>query len=143
MKSYIPVKDDVGKKWVIIDAEGKVLGRLATQIAMILRGKTKPYFINHIDCGDSVIVINADKIKTTGSKEKKKLYFHHSGLPGGAKFVQLSQMKKTKPTEVIRHAVKGMIPNTVMGRKQIRKLHVFTGTEHPHKAQMPEFINLK
>ncbi|MBP7460800.1 MAG: 50S ribosomal protein L13 [Candidatus Delongbacteria bacterium] len=143
MKSYMPVKKDVGNKWVLIDADGMVLGRLATQIAMILRGKTKPYYINHLDCGDSVIIINADKIKTTGGKEKKKVYFHHSGLPGGAKFVELSHLKKQKPTEIIRHAVKGMIPNTVMGRHQIKKLHVYTGTEHPHQAQQPETIILK
>ncbi len=131
------------RKWVIIDANDQVLGRMATRIAMILKGKTKPYFTPHIDCGDFVVVINAEKVVATGNKDAQKYYFHHSGVPGGGKITYLHQLRHSKPAEVVRHAVKGMLANTRLGRKQFRKLYVYAGSEHPHQAQQPQPISFK
>ncbi|OYD17612.1 50S ribosomal protein L13 [candidate division WOR-3 bacterium JGI_Cruoil_03_44_89] len=125
------------KKWYIIDADGKILGRLATRIATILRGKHKPEFTPNADMGDYVICINASKVKVTGKKETEKVYTRYTGYPGGLKKTTLKEMRKKKPEEIIHHAVKGMLPKGPLGRKMIKKLKVYPGSEHPHKAQNP------
>ncbi len=125
------------KKWYIIDADGKILGRLATKIATILRGKHKPEFTPNADMGDYVICINASKVKVTGKKETEKVYTRYTGYPGGLKKTTLKEMRKKKPEEIIHHAVKGMLPKGPLGRKMIKKLKVYPGSEHPHKAQNP------
>ena len=122
----------------VIDAEGKVLGRLASEIASVLRGKRKPIFTPHVDCGDFVIVINADKIVLTGNKLNQKIHAYHTGYPGGRKEVVYAEMMEKRPEKVIELAVKGMLPKNRLGRKMIKKLKVYTGSEHPHTAQAPE-----
>lgn len=126
------------RKWYIIDAEGKSLGRLASKIASVLRGKHKPYFAPHQDCGDFVIVVNADKVRLTGKKSEQKYYFTHSFYPGGAKYIPFRQMIEKHPERVIEHAVWGMLPKNALGRKMFRKLKVYAGPNHPHVAQQPE-----
>ena len=138
MKSYIAKPAEVERKWYVVDAEGKTLGRLASQVATILRGKNKPIYTPHVDCGDNVIVINAEKIAVTGKKLTDKLYVTYSGFPGGKKEVMLKDMLANKPEEVIRHAVKGMLPDGKLGRQMFKKLHVYAGPEHKHAAQKPE-----
>ena len=140
MKTYVPKKEDIKRKWYVIDAAGKPLGRLATQVATILRGKHKPIYTPYMDTGDYVIVINAEKVVLTGGKEEKKVYYKHSGYPGGLKVIPYKKMKEKFPERVIRIAVKGMIPHNSLGRKMLKKLKVYKGAEHPHKAQMPELI---
>ncbi len=140
MKTYVPKKEDIERKWYVIDASGKPLGRIATQIATILRGKHKPIYTPFMDTGDYVVVINADKVILTGSKEEKKVYYRHSGYPGGIKAIPYKKMKEKFPERIIRIAVKGMIPHNSLGRKMLKKLKVYKGSEHPHKAQMPELI---
>ncbi|MCI4445343.1 MAG: 50S ribosomal protein L13 [Candidatus Aminicenantes bacterium] len=135
MKTYHPKKEEIQKKWWLVNAEGQILGRLATQIAVLLRGKNKPQFAPNIDAGDFVVVINAEKIKTTGKKLEDKIYYSHSLYPGGLKEKKLKEMLATKPEEVIRRAVWGMIPKNKLGRAIIKKLKVYSGPEHPHKAQ--------
>lgn len=137
MKTYVPKKDMPEKKWLLIDAEGKVLGRLATEIAILLRGKRKPQFTPFLDCGDFVIVVNAEKIKITGNKLEQKKYYSHSGYPGGIKEKTLKELMEKKPEEVIRKAVKGMIPKNKLGRAVFQKLKVYSGPTHPHEAQSP------
>lgn len=136
-------KEDVKRKWWLINAEGQHLGRLCSQIAVLLRGKHKPEFTPHIDCGDFVIVINADKVVLTGKRTDKKVYFHYTGYPGGAKYRKFRELIKTKPTEVIEHAVWGMLPKNRLGRQIIKKLKVYPGSEHIHTAQKPEIYELK
>ena len=131
---------EVQRNWVLVDADGAVLGRLATQIAMILRGKNKPSFTPHVDCGDYVIVINAEKIKVTGKKLDQKVYYHHSDYVGGMKETTLREMMAKKPEQVIELAVKGMLPKGPLGRTMIKKLHVYAGAEHAHQAQKPEVL---
>ena len=130
--------NEVERKWYVIDAEGKVLGRLASEIASVLRGKRKPIFTPHVDCGDFVIVINADKVVLTGNKLNQKIHAYHTGYPGGRKEVSYAEMMEKRPEKVIELAVKGMLPKNRLGRKMIKKLKVYTGSEHPHTAQAPE-----
>lgn len=138
MKSYIAKPAEVDRKWYVIDAEGKTLGKLAVEAAMILRGKKKPIYTPHIDTGDYVIVINAEKVCVTGKKESDKIYKHHSGYPGGLKETPLKELRAKQPEEIIRHAVKGMMPKGKLGRQMFKKLKVYAGPEHPHAAQHPE-----
>lgn len=138
MKTYHPKKEEVQQKWWLIDAEGQILGRLATEIAVLLRGKNKPQFAPSVDVGDFVVVVNAKKIKVTGDKLEEKIYYQHSQYPGGLKEKKLKEMLDTKPEEVIRKAVWGMIPKNKLGRAIIKKLKVYRGPEHPHQAQNPE-----
>ena len=130
--------NEVERKWYVIDAEGKVLGRLASEIASVLRGKRKPIFTPHVDCGDFVIVINADKVVLTGNRLHQKIHAYHTGYPGGRKEVSYAEMMEKRPEKVIELAVKGMLPKNRLGRKMIKKLKVYTGSEHPHTAQAPE-----
>lgn len=137
MKTYMAKKDEVERRWFVVDASNKVLGRLATQIAVKLRGKDRPYFTPHTDTGDFVVVINAEKIRVTGKKLDEKFYFRHSGYLGGLKTTPLRVMLQTKPEEVIRLAVKRMLPKNRLSRQLIKKLKVYRGNEHPHQAQKP------
>ncbi len=139
-KTYSLKESEINKKWYLINAEGKVLGRLASEIAKLLRGKNKPVYSPHLDAGDNVIVINADKIAVGGSKADTKEYFRHSGFPGGVRFVSIKRYKEKKPGYVLEHAVKGMLPKNRIGRKMFQNLRVYTGSEHPHTAQKPETI---
>ena len=132
----------VNKEWLIIDANGLVLGRLASRIALALRGKNKPNFTPHIDCGDNVIVINADKVVLTGKKMTDKVYVRHTGYPGGQRFSTPKELLKRRPTEVLRHAVKGMLPKNRLGAKLLGNLYLYAGSEHPHQAQKPREIKL-
>jgi large subunit ribosomal protein L13 len=141
-KTYAMKAPEINKKWYVVDAEGKVLGRLATEIATILRGKNKPEYTPYLDMGDNVVVINADKIALTGNKAEDKEYFRHSQYPGGIKFVNIKKIMKENPGFVITNAVKGMLPKTKLGRKIIKNLKVYSGETHPHAAQKPESINL-
>ena len=125
------------RRWYVIDAEGQVLGRMATEIARVLRGKHKPSFSPHVDGGDFVIVVNAKRVKLTGSKEADKRYYRHSGYPGGLRVRTLSEMREKKPEAVVRLAVKGMLPKNRLGKGQLGKLKVYAGPEHPHQAQLP------
>jgi len=142
MKTFIPGKDELKKKWYLIDAEEKILGRLATQIAMILSGKNKPIYTPHLDTGDFVVVINAAKVKVTGRKEEKKIYYYHSGYIGSLRERTLGEMRQRKPEEIIYRAVKGMIPKNKLGRKMLTKLKVYPGEDHLHQAQKPEKIEV-
>lgn len=138
MKSFMAKTAEINRKWYVIDAEGKVLGRLATEIATILSGKNKPTYTPHLDTGDFVIIINADKIKLTGKKLEQKNYTYHTGHPGGLKQVPYKVLMQTKPEKIIELAVKGMLPKSSLGRNMIKKLKVYSGPEHKHEAQMPE-----
>jgi large subunit ribosomal protein L13 len=128
----------VERKWHLIDAEGQTLGRLATEISRLLRGKNKPQYTPHIDTGDFVVVVNAEKIVATGKKAEQKVYRRHSGYPGGLKETSYEAMLERKPTEILRRAVRGMMPRTRLGRQQFRKLKIYAGPEHPHEAQNPQ-----
>jgi len=138
MSSFIAKPHEVEKKWYVIDAEGQTLGRLASEIASILRGKKKPVYTPHVDTGDYVIVINAEKVEVTGKKRKEKIYKRHSGYPGGLKEITFEKLQAKNPEEIIRHAVKGMMPNGRLGRQMFKKLRVYAGPEHGHTAQKPE-----
>ena len=138
MKSYIAKPAEVERKWYVIDAEDKTLGKIASEVASILRGKKKPIYTPHVDTGDYVIVINAEKVRVTGKKEEQKIYKSHSGYPGGLKETTLTELRAKKPEEIIRHAVKGMMPKGKLGRQMFKKLKVYAGPEHPHTAQNPE-----
>lgn len=131
-----------GKKWYVVDAEGKTLGRLASEVANVLRGKNKPTYTPHIDTGDYVIVVNAEKIQVTGKKLDQKIYYHHSEYVGGMKEATLREMMQKKPEFVITHAVKGMLPKGPLGRQMLKKLHVYAGPEHNHAAQKPETLDI-
>ena len=137
-KSFIAKPAEVERKWYVVDADGKNLGRMASQIAAVLRGKNKPTYTPHVDCGDYVIVINAEKVAVTGKKRQEKIYKRHSGYPGGLKETTLGEMRATKPEEIILHAVRGMMPKGRLGRQMFKKLKVYAGPEHPHAAQKPE-----
>ena len=143
MKTYVAKPTDRQRNWLVIDATGQTLGRLATQIAEALRGKRKPEYTPHVDTGDFVVVVNAEKIAVTGNKLADKRYYRHSGYPGGIKERSLEEMLRRRPEEVIRHAVKGMIPRTRLGRKQLTKLKVYAGPDHPHVAQKPQPMEIK
>ena len=138
MKSYIAKPQEVERKWYVLDAEGKTLGRLATEASSILRGKRKPIYTPHVDTGDYVIVINAGKIEVTGKKRKEKIYKRHTGYPGGLREITFEKLQAKKPDEIIRHAVKGMLPKGPLGRQMYKKLKVYAGPEHNHAAQKPE-----
>ena len=137
MKTYVANAQNRERNWLVVDATGQTLGRLATQIATALRGKTKPEYTPHVDTGDFVVVVNAEKISVTGNKRADKRYYRHTGYPGGIKERTLEEMLRRRPEEVIRLAVKGMLPRTRLGRKQLTKLKVYAGPEHPHVAQKP------
>lgn len=137
MKTYSAKPREVEAKWYIMDAEGQTLGRLASLIANILRGKHKPQYTPHIDTGDFVIVINAEKIKVTGKKETDKIYHHHTGYPGGHRSISFKDLMAKKPTMALEKAVKGMLPHNTLGAEQLKKLKIYAGSEHPHAAQQP------
>ena len=136
MKTYSTKAADIKREWHLIDAEDKVLGRMATQIANLLMGKHKPIFSRHLDTGDYVVVINAEKVRVTGNKQKQKLYYRHSGYPGGLKSINLERMMETHPTRVVEYAVKGMLPHNKLGAQMLKKLKVYAGETHPHQAQI-------
>ena len=138
MKSYMARPLEVERKWYVVDAEGQTLGRLATEIASILRGKNKPQYTPHVDTGDFVVVVNAEKVVVTGRKAEQKVYRRHSGYPGGLKETSYEQMMERRPTEILRRAVKGMMPKNRLARQQLRKLKIYAGPEHPHAAQNPQ-----
>jgi len=141
MKTFVAKEHEIDKKWYLIDASNKILGRLASEIATILRGKHKAIFTSHMDAGDYVIVVNADKVALTGGKLDKKTYYRHSGYVGGLKKTTARQIFEKKPENLIRFAVKGMLPKTSLGRRQLTKLKVYAGPNHPHQAQQP--VNLE
>ena len=141
-KTPLPTKDTLEQKWYVIDAADQRLGRLATEIAMILRGKNKPTYTPHMDTGDFVIVINAEKVVVTGRKGQQKLYRRHSGRPGGMKMETFNQLQARIPERIIEKAVKGMLPKNSLGRKLFTKLKVYKGSEHPHEAQQPETLTI-
>ena len=140
MKTFMASPATITREWYVVDAEGKTLGRLASEIAKVLRGKNKPIFTPHIDCGDNVIVINAEKIAVTGKKMDQKIYYHHSGWVGGMKTATLKEKLAKKPEDVMYLAVKGMLPKGPLGRSMIKKLHIYAGAEHPHAAQQPKVL---
>lgn len=142
MKTFTPKPEDVQRKWWVVDAEGKVLGRLASEIATVLRGKRKAIFSPHLDTGDFVVVINADKVRLTGNKEESKAYFRHTGYMGGEKFIPFKEMIAQHPERVIELAVKGMLPKNNLGRLMRRKLKVYAGPNHPHEAQQPQPLEI-
>jgi large subunit ribosomal protein L13 len=138
MRTYVATPATRERDWLVVDATGQTLGRLATQIADALRGKRKPGYTPHVDVGDFVIVVNAERVAVTGRKREQKRYYRHSGYPGGLRSRTLGEMLERRPEEVLRHAVKGMLPRNRLGRAQLRKLKVYAGPEHPHAAQKPE-----
>lgn len=142
-KSYMANPQNVERKWFVVDATDMILGRFATEVASILRGKHKPTFTPHVDCGDYVIIVNAEKITFTGNKLEDKNYYRHSGYPGGLKTRNLKTMLEKQPEKVLESAIKGMLPKNTLGRNMYRKLFVYSGAEHPHQAQKPEVLNLK
>lgn len=137
MKTYSVKPTDVKKQWVVVDAAGQTVGRLATEVARVLRGKHKPTFVPHLDTGDNVVVINADKVKFTGNKMKDKFYHHHSGYVGGIKSISAENLLAKKPERILEHAIRGMLPKGPLGRKIGLNLKVYAGSEHPHAAQKP------
>jgi len=142
MKTYSLKLDDIDRKWYLVDARGQILGRLATEIATILRGKKKPSFSYHMDNGDHVVVVNAEKVEVSGRKKDQKLYHHHSGYPGGLRSRTFAEVQARKPEQIIRLAVKGMLPHNTLGRQMLKKLRVYAGPDHPHQAQEPQAIEL-
>jgi len=142
MKTYLTPVKEIEKNWYVVDAEGKVLGRLASEIATRLRGKHKPNYSTFMDVGDFIVVINADKVKLTGNKLENKKYYHHTGFIGGIKETTAKELLEKKPTEVLHKAVKGMLPKNTLGRAQLKKLKIYAGTEHPHQAQQPVTLEL-
>jgi large subunit ribosomal protein L13 len=143
MKTYSAKPREIEQSWYVVDAEGETLGRLATEIADVLRGKRKPAYTPHVDTGDFVIVVNAEKVHVTGKKLEQKIYYRHSGYPGGLRQRTLAEQLQRRPEEVIRKAVKGMLPRNRLGRAQLRKLKVYAGPDHPHAAQKPETMEVE
>ena len=143
MNTYMAKAADVQRKWYVVDAQDIVLGRLASQVAAILRGKNKPIYTPHVDTGDCVIIINADKIKLTGKKLDQKMYYHHTGFVGGLREVTYRRLMEQKPEFAVKHAIVGMLPKGPLGRQMAKKLKIYTGTEHDHAAQKPEVLVLK
>lgn len=143
MKTFSPKPEDISREWFVVDAEEKILGRLATQIAHRLRGKHKPEFAPHVDNGDFIVVVNAEKIAVTGNKMADKMYYNHTGYMGGLRETNLTVMLEKKPEEVIRKAVQGMLPKNRLGRAMLKKLKIYAGPEHPHAAQNPQQLELK
>jgi len=142
MKTFVAKEKEVKKNWYLVDAENKILGRLATQIAMRLRGKHKPIFTPHADTGDFIVVINAEKVSLTGKKWDKKIYYRHSGYIGGLKEITAKKLLEKKPEDVLRFAVKGMLPKNSLGRRQLKKLKIYVGSDHPHQAQQLEALEI-
>jgi large subunit ribosomal protein L13 len=142
MKTFVAKEQEIEKKWYLVDAENRILGRLATEIAHRLRGKHKPIFTPHADTGDFIVVINADKIALKGAKLDKKIYYRHSGYMGGLKEISARRLLEKKPEEVLRLAVKGMLPKNSLGRRQLKKLKIYAGPDHPHQAQEPEKLEI-
>jgi len=138
MKTFVPKRNEIERKWWLIDADGKILGRLATEISILLQGKRNPEFVKFMDSGDFVVVINAEKVKVTGKKLEQKKYYSHSGYPGGIRERTLKELLEKNPEDVLRKAVRGMIPKNKLGRAVYKKLKVYTGPDHPHEAQMPQ-----
>ena len=143
MKTFMQKKETVERKWYVVDAEGKTLGRLATRVATVLRGKHKPTYTPHVDCGDYVIVINADKVVLTGNKLDDKMYYNHSGFPGGLRERNAKTMIEKYPEEMVERAIKGMLPHNPLGRAMGKKLFVYAGADHKHEAQKPEVMEVK
>lgn len=142
-KTYVPKETEIERRWYIVDAEGQTLGRLASQISSILRGKHKPIYTAHMDVGDYVIVVNAEKVKVTGAKAEQKAYYRHSGYPGGFRQTVLKDVLSKHPERVIEAAVRGMIPHNTLGKQQLSKLKVYAGPNHPHAAQQPAALELR
>ena len=142
MNTLCPKAEEVTRNWYVVDADGKTLGRLSTGVANLLRGKTKPEFTPHVDCGDFVIIVNAEKVKVTGKKETQKLYRRHSGYPHGFKEETLQSLRNRRPVAIVERAIRGMLPHTRLGDHQFTKLKVYEGSEHPHSAQQPEAYEL-
>jgi large subunit ribosomal protein L13 len=143
MKTFVAKPASIEKKWYVVDASGQTLGRLATVVADTLRGKRKPSYTPNIDTGDFVVVVNAEKVVVTGHKAEQKVYYHHSGFPGGLKEESFGKLQARRPEEIVRRAVRGMLPHNRLGRAQIRKLKVYAGAQHPHEAQHPEVLQIK
>jgi large subunit ribosomal protein L13 len=143
MKTVTPSPGDITRAWYVVDAEGLPLGRMSSQIAAILRGKNKPYYVPNIDTGDYVVVINAEKVKITGTKMLSKVYEEYSGYPGGLKETPIATIMAKHPERIIQHAIKGMLPKNTLGKQMYQKLKVYAGSEHPHEAQKPEILTLK
>ena len=141
-RTYTPREADIERRWYLVDAEGRTLGRLATRIAHVLRGKHKPTYTPHLDMGDHIVVINAGKIRVTGNKAEQKVYYRHTGYPGGIRKTSFGQMMEKHPERILRTAVKGMLPNTPLGRRMFRKLRIYAAGEHGHEAQNPEALDL-
>ncbi|NMC72929.1 MAG: 50S ribosomal protein L13 [Geobacteraceae bacterium] len=142
MKTLVPKNDDIVRDWFLVDVENKVLGRVATQIASILRGKNKPLFSPHVDSGDFVIVVNAEKVVLTGNKLSDKIYYSHSGYPGGIKSITAGKLMEKKAEEIIRKAVKGMLPKNKLASHMLKKLKIYAGSTHPHEAQQPKTLQV-
>ena len=142
MKTFVAKENEIKKNWYLVNAENKILGRLATQIAMRLRGKHKPIFTPHADTGDFIVVINAEQVSLTGKKWDKKIYYRHSGYIGGLKEISAKKLLEKKPEDVLRFAVKGMLPKNSLGRRQLKKLKIYVGSEHPHQAQQLEALEI-
>ncbi len=142
MKTFMAKKEEVERKWWIVDAEDKIVGRVASKVAAILRGKNKVIYTPHVDTGDFVVIINADKMRFTGKKLENKKYYKHTGYIGGIKEITAKKLLEKKPEEIIKKAVKGMLPKNKLGRKMFKKLKVYAGSEHPHEAQMPEKLEI-
>ncbi len=141
MKTYSPKAKDIKREWHVIDASEKILGRLASQVAILLMGKHKPIYSTNLDTGDYVVIINAAKIKVSGKKEEQKIYYRHSGYPGGLKSLTLGELRSKHPTRIVEYAVKGMVPHNRLGRAMLKKLKIYAGSEHPHHAQTREREN--
>ena len=142
MKTYTARAEDMDQEWFLVNAEGKTLGRLASEIAQVLRGKHKPIYTPHLDCGDYVIVVNAEKVQVTGRKLDQKMYYRHTGYPGGIKSISLRNQLQKHPERVLQAAVRGMLPKNRLGRKMLKKLKVYAGDSHPHQAQQPKSLEL-
>ena len=142
METYIPKLNEINQKWLVVDADGQILGRLASEVASILRGKNKPIFTPHMDVGDHVIIINAEKIRVTGKKAKTKKYYRHTGYPGGLRSDSYSDLIKSNPAKILEKAIWGMLPHNKLGKKIYKKLKIYAGNEHPHEAQQPEKIEI-
>jgi large subunit ribosomal protein L13 len=142
MKTFVAKESEVHKKWYLVDAKDKILGRLATQIASRLRGKHKPIFTPHADTGDFIVVVNAEKVSLTGNKWDKKIYYHHTGYTGGLKQISARKLREKRPEDIIRFAVRRMLPKNSLGRRQLKKLKIYSGPDHPHQAQQPEILEI-
>ena len=142
MKTYVPKQEEITRTWYLVDAEGKTLGRLASEIAKILKGKHKPIYSPHLDVGDYIVVVNADRVAVTGRKMDDKMYYRHTGYPGGLRERNLRDLLQRHPTHALKFAVKGMLPKNRLGRKMIKKLKIYAGPKHPHQAQQPEILEI-